>query len=186
LGITLLVFAAPAFAGDLSYNYVQLGYQKIDFDDDIAPGVSIDGDGFGIAGSFEIGESWFVGLGYAKSDFDFGIDLEQTSLGLGWHGPISDKADVFATLSYVQAEVSASGFGSVDDDGYGVSVGVRGMVSERFELGGSLGYVDFGDGDGTSFGANALYSITETFAAGVFVETDDDITSYGVGLRVYW
>ena len=49
LGLSMALLAFPAFAGDISYNYIELGYQKIDFDEELSPGVSIDGDGFGIA-----------------------------------------------------------------------------------------------------------------------------------------
>ena len=87
LGLTLVVFAAPALAGDLSYNFVQLGYQKVDFDNDFVDS-SIDGDGFGISGSFEVGESWFISAGYSKlqldTDFGFDVDYDELGLGVGW------------------------------------------------------------------------------------------------------
>ena len=80
-----------------------------------------------------------------------------------------------------------SGFGSVDDDGYGVSVGIRGLLSDNVELNGSIAYSDLGDGaDGTAFGAGALYSFTENFALGFDVSVDDDVTMYGVGARFYF
>lgn len=187
LGVSLLVMAAPAFAADINYNFVELGYQKIDFDEDPLPGISVDGDGYGIAGSFEVAESWFVGVGYAQADFDFGIDFNTLSLGLGWHTAMSDRADFFAVVSYEQAEAEASGFGSVDDSGYGLTIGIRGMVSDSVELAGSLGYVDFGDGgDGTAVGLGALYNFTENFAAGVQANFDEDVTAYGLGVRFYW
>ncbi len=186
LGTALLVFAFPAFAGDLSYNYIQLGYQKYDFDEDLVPGSSIDGDGFGIGGSFEIGESWFVGVSYSKVDFDFDIELDQVGAGVGWHTAMSNNTDFYATLQYVRAEASVPGF-SVDEDGFGATIGVRGMVSDKVELGGSIGYVDLGDaGDGTSFSANVLYNFTDNFAAGLLLGTDEDATSYGAGIRLYW
>ena len=190
LGLSLIVFAAPALAGDLNYNFVQLGYQKVDLDDDFFDS-SIDGDGYGISGSFEVGESWFITAGYSKLEFDtdfgFNVDLDQLGIGVGWHTDMSENADFFATLSYVQAEASASGFESEDEDGFGMTVGIRGMLGEKVELEGSIGYVDLGDaGDGTSFGVSGLYNFTETFALGLFVETDDDVTGYGIGARFYF
>ena len=77
-----------------------------------------DGDGYGIGGSFELNENWFIGASYSKADFDFGVDLTQLSLGAGYHVPLTDNTDFYGTLAFVRAEVSASGFPSVDDDGY--------------------------------------------------------------------
>lgn len=186
LGLSLALSAVPAFAGDISYNYVELGYQKIDIDD-VVPGVNIDGDGFGINGSFEIAESWFIGAGYSQADFDFGVDLDQLALGVGWHTTMSNASDLYALVQYVEAEVSASGLGSIDEDGFGVTIGVRGMVTDTVEIGGSIGYVDLGDaGDGTTFGAHLLYNFTENFAAGLFVDLEEDATGYGAGIRLYW
>ncbi len=187
LGLTLFVFAAPALAGDLSYNYFQLGYRWVELDEDPVPGVSVDGDGFKLDGAFEVGESWFITAEYSTVEFDFGIDFDQLGVGVGYHVDMSPNADFFATLSYVSAEVSASGFGSVDEDGFGAEIGVRGMVSDKVELAGSLGYVDFGNGgDGTTLSATALYSFTDAFALGFTIETDDDITGYGLDARFYF
>ena len=184
---TALVFAmSPAFAGDLSYNFIELGYQKAELDDDLA-GISFDGDGFGIGGSFEVGESWFVGVGYSTIGFDFGIDLDQISVGGGYHAGLSDRTDFFAALSYLSVEVSASGLGSVDEDGYGVAIGVRSMLTDNVELNGSLGYSDLGNGaDGTAFNAGALYSFTESFAVGFDIGIEEDVTLYSVGGRFYF
>lgn len=184
---SLALLAFPAFANDISYNYVQLGYQKIDIDD---PGIGfdVDGDGFGVAGSFELNDSWFVGIGYSQADFDFGIDLDELAAGVGWHTTMSNNSDFFALLQYVRAEASISGLpGSLDEDGFGFTIGVRGMVTENIEIGGSIGYIDLGDaGDGTSFGANVLYNFTENFAAGLFLDFEEDATGYGGGVRFYW
>ena len=186
LGIALVLVLSPAMADGLSYNFIQLGYQKADLDDDLA-GISVDGDGYGISGSFEVGENFFIGAGYSALDFDFGVDLDQLSIGGGYHMSLSDRSDFYATLSYIRAEASVSGFGSVDDDGYGVSVGIRGLLSDNVELNGSIAYSDLGDGaDGTAFGAGALYSFTENFALGFDVSVDDDVTMYGVGARFYF
>lgn len=163
-----------------------VGYQEAELDDDLA-GFSFDGDGFGIGGSFEVGESWFIGVGYSTIGFDFGIDLDQISVGGGYHAGMSDRTDFFATLSYLSVEVSASGFGSVDEDGYGVAVGVRSMLTDNVELNGSLGYSDLGDGaDGTAFNVGALYSFTESFAVGFDIGIEEDVTLYSLGGRFYF
>ena len=183
LGILLLVAASPAMA-DISYNYVDLGVQRIELD---SGGIDVDGDGFGIGGSFEIAEDWFLQAGFGTADFDFGIDLDQTVVGIGYKRPMTTTSDVYATVNYVRAEVSASGFGSADDDGFGISVGVRAMLTDTFELNGGLGYVDFDEGgDNTSVNAGGLYSFTDTFALGFGIDIDDDVTSYGIFGRLYF
>lgn len=186
-GLTLLLLGAPAMAADISYNFIEAGYQEIDIDTGFLGGGDIDGDGYAVGGSFELNENWFIAASYAKADFDFGVDLDQLSVGAGYHVPISDNADFYGALSFVRAEVSASGFGSEDEDGYAATIGLRGMVGERFELNGSLSHIDYGSGgDTTAFGAGALYNFTDMLAAGFSVGIDDDVTTYGIGIRVYF
>ena len=186
-GLTLLLLAAPTFAADISYNFIEAEYQEIDIDSGFLGGFDIDGDGYGVGGSFELNENWFIGASYSKADFDFGVDLDQLMLGAGYHVPISDNADFYGMFSFVSAEASVDGFDSIDEDGYAATIGLRGMIGERFELNGSLAYVDFGNGgDSTAFGAGALYNFSDAFAAGFSVGIDDDVTTYGIGFRVYF
>lgn len=186
LSIVVLLSVSPAFAGDLSYNFVEIGYQKAEFDDDFGGG-SVDGDGYGISGSFEVGDSWFITASYGTLDFDFGVDLDQLSVGGGFYMNLSERVDFFAVVSYIRAEVSASGFGSADEDGYGVAVGMRGLVTDKVEVSGSISYADLGSGaDGTAIGVEGLYSFTDNFALGLGIQTDDDITMYGVNGRLYF
>ena len=184
-GLMLVTLAMPVFAGDLSYNYAELGYQRVELDD-VFPGTDVDGDGFGVNGSFEIGESWYINAGYSKVDFDFDIDMDQASLGVGYHVAYSPRSDFFAEVAYVYADLSVSGFGSTDEDGYGVTVGVRGMVTDVVELVGKASYVDLGEADGSSFGVGALYSASDMIAIGLFADFDEDATAYGLGVRFYF
>jgi len=74
-----------------------------------------------------------------------------------------------------------------DEDGYGVTAGVRGMIVDTVELTGSIGYSDLGDGaDGTAFSAGALYSFSDNFAVGLALGLEEDVTTYGVGARFYF
>lgn len=186
-GLILLLLAAPTFAADISYNFIEARYQEIDVDGGVFGGFDIDGDGYGIGGAFELNENWFLAASYGKADFDFGVDLDEIMLGAGYHVPISDNADFYGMFSYINSELSAGGPVSVDEDGYAATIGVRGMIGDRFELTGSLAYVDFGDGgDTTAFGAGALYNFSDVLAAGFSVDIDDDVTVYGIGFRVYF
>ena len=186
LGICALIVAAPTMAAELDYNFIEFGYQTVEIDD-VLPGLNVDGDGFAIRGVVEVAEQWYLVAAYQSIDFDFGVDGDTLQLGGGYHVAISDRADLFADLSYLRAEASADGFSSESDSGYGMRVGVRGMVADRVELEGSLGYADFGgNNDGTTFSVGALYEFTPVVHGGVFVDLEEDATALGIGARIYF
>lgn len=181
----MLVTSAAALAETPSYNYIEGSYQFVDLDIDF--GSNVDGDGFGVGGSYELAENWHIFAGYSMIGFDFGIDLNELSVGAGYHADISDTTSFYANLAYVSAEIDVDTLGSVDENGYGLMVGLRGMVTDRLELDGNLSYVDLGDGaDGTALGVSALYAFGDSFSAGITAGFDEDATSYGLVGRVYF
>ena len=93
-------------------------------------GETTNGDGFGIAGSFALNDQWHLFGDYSTADLDFGVDLDQLKLGGGFHSPLSNNVDFVAEFSYVRIDASSGGF-SVDDDGFGLSIGARGMAADR-------------------------------------------------------
>ncbi|MEJ2298719.1 MAG: outer membrane beta-barrel protein [Woeseiaceae bacterium] len=185
-GLGVLLFAVPSFAADFNYNYFQAGYQEIDIDG-LFSGFDVDGDGYFVGGSIELTDHWFVAGGYSSADFDVGLELDQLSIGAGYHVPLNNNVDFYGLLSFERAEASASGFGSEDENGYGAEIGIRGMIGDRFELNGSLHYVDLGDGaDSTGFGTGLLYNFSNVFAAGLALDFDEDDKALGLGFRVYF
>ncbi len=183
-GVAAVFFSVTAMAEDISYNYVVGGYQRIDLDNGF--GLDIDGDRFAIGGSFEVGESWFLFAGYGLSDFDFGVELDEISAGVGFHTAISPSTDFVAEVGFASADISAAGV-SVDDNGYAASVGVRSMLSNEVELAAAVTYADIGDfGSDTSVGGSAWYNLSEQFALGLTANAGDDVTSYGLGARLYF
>ena len=182
--VLVLFFASPAIADGPSYNFIQLSYQSVDLDDD--SDFNVDGDGYGLLGSFEIGDSMFGFASYGKTDFDFGVELTQLQAGLGYRVGLTDNTDFYASLAYVEADLDASGFRSSDDSGYGATIGVRSIVTDLIELYGEVAYVDFGDGDNTGLGAGIWFNLTDSFALGVGAARDDDATAFGAGVRLYF
>ncbi len=181
----LMLSSATAMAEGPSYSYIQANYQetKIDF----GGAGDADGDGYGVSASFEIDESWFVFGSYGSSELESVIDLDQFSVGGGWHSAINENTDWFAALSYISLDVSARGLGSASESGFGASVGLRSNLKPNFELYGSLGYSDLGDGaDGTEVGAGFWYTVTGNLALGLGVAAGSDVTSYGAGIRLYF
>jgi len=183
--VLVMFLAMPALAERPSYNYVQFAYESVDFD--VGGGSDVDGDGYGIGGSFEINDEFFVAASYSKADFDFNVDFTTFGAGIGWRTDLTDTTDFFATLSYVNGEVDAPGFGSFDDSGFGVSVGLRSNISDAVELYGSIDHVDFGDGgDSTGISGGFWWSLNDSVALGLGISSDDDFTSYGGAVRFYF
>ena len=124
---------------------------------------------------------------YADTGFDFSVDLTQLQLGLGCRNAITDNADFFVRAAYVEAEIDAPGFGSIDESGYGLGIGVRGNVSDLIELYGEIAYVDLGnDADGTAVSGGVYFNMSDNFALGLGASFDEDVTSYGARIRFYF
>ncbi|XOV82671.1 MAG: outer membrane beta-barrel protein [bacterium] len=172
--------SAPVLADDdMSYSFIEGAYIDTEIDD----GPDIDGDGFGLNGSVEIGTNYFLTASYSTQDFDFGVDLDQKSIGFGGYAALSDTVDLVGTISYVDAELDTR-FGSADDSGFGLGVGVRALVAPNVELEGGISYVDLDDsGDDTSLALGGRYYFTEAFALGAGVSFGDDVTSWNIGAR---
>ena len=183
---TLAVATALAFttapslwAQEFSYSFIEAGYFNTDLDD-----LDVDGDGFIVGGSAEINETFFVFGGVGQQDFDFDIDLNQWQIGAGGHMPLNETIDVVGSLSYVSAEIDTR-FGDVDDDGFGLGIGLRGQVGDAVQLEGGINYIDLDDsGDDTSLALGARYYISPELALGLSIETGDDATTWGVSVRV--
>jgi len=176
-----MLSGAAAWADGPSYSYIEASYQEIDVD--LGGGFDADGDGFGVAGSVEIGDKWHVFADYTTAKLESVVDLDLTTAGVGYHSSISDKTNFFAELGFAKVDLQFAG----DDTGISARVGVRSMISDSLELYGSLGTLDFDDVDyGTEFGAGLWYGVSGNFAIGVGARVADDITRYGVGFRLYF
>lgn len=182
LTLLLLAIAVSASAKEFDYSFFQLSYGNVEYDD-----VNVDGDGFGLSGSYAINEDFHVFGGYQAAGLDFGIDATSLGAGLGWHTTLSPVVDLVASVSYQYVELDASGFGSVDDNGLGLGVGLRFAASDLLELNAGINYVDLSDSGGdTGFGVGGLYSFTDAFALGLSADWSDDVSSYTLSGRFYF
>jgi hypothetical protein len=182
LVLVVLLFSASAGAQGFDYSYVQLGYGTIDFDD-----INVDGDGFGLSGSYAINTDWHVFAAYEDAGLDFGVDATTFGAGVGYNTEMSPTIDMFARLSYQYVELDAGALGSVDDNGIGFGVGMRFAASDQFEVDAGIDYVDLGDGgDETAFSVGALYNFTDAFSAGLGGSWSDDVSSYTLVGRFYF
>ena len=170
---TLLLAASPLAvqAEDMSYSYIDLGYNEADLDN------VADGDGFSVRGSIGFAENFFAFADYATFGFPASVDLDQISVGLGGHFGISERVDLVGRVGYTELDISVPGLGSGSEDGYLVSAGIRGQVSDSFELEGHAVHTDLGSnvGDSTALVVAGRYFFSEKFAVGAEYRTGDDI-----------
>ena len=183
--IILFAFSASVYADGFSYNSVTASYGQIDFDD-----LNADGDILSINGSAAIGESFFVFGGFGMADISDNVvsaDVDSWDVGIGYHIPMSENVDFVSSLSYNYVDISVPGFGSFDEEGIGLGVGLRYAANEQFEIDAGVSYVDLSNGrDDTTFGAGFLYNFTENFSVGVAGDWGDDATAYSIGARFYF
>lgn len=165
----------------LSYTYIEGNYIDINGDSD--------GDGFGVRGSFEFGESDFYGFGsYQWLEVDGAsigvvptkIDVDFTDIGIGYAHGISPNAALISELAYIKADAG----GGADADGYRVSVGLRGSFSDNVEGLIKANHTDGSDFDGDFSGTAGLHwKFTQTWGLTGEVEFGDGGEAYLLGLR---
>jgi hypothetical protein len=184
--ITLTIatlFSTASFAqASPTWNLIEGGYGTADIDDldELSP------NGFVVLGSALVGENVFVQGSYSILSDEFSgvdIDVDQASVGLGYRYGLTETTDAYASVSYEYVELSASGIASEDDNGYGLTVGLRSRITEQLELNGSIGYVDIADESETALGVSAHYYFTQNVALGVSYSSTADFNVYGVSLR---
>ena len=177
----LTAIAPPAIAEGPEYSFAEVGFGRIDLD---VLDTSVDADAYSLGGSLEIGDSYQAFLGYGTAQFDFNIDLDEWAIGGGFHGGLSPTSDFVVNVAYIRSDLSTP-VGSADEDGFGVSVGVRNRITPKVELAGFVDYVDVGDGD---FGVTgrAWYFLTDQFAVGANIGVADDVTRFGIAGRLFF
>ena len=113
------------------------------------------------------------------------IDIENIAVGVGGHFPVNDSLDVVGRVGYTETDLSSGPF-SASDDGYLLSAGLRGQMSQ-FEMEGHLVYTDLSDGgDETAFEVAGRWNFTDMFSAGVAYRMGDDANVLFAGVRLSW
>ncbi len=186
IAIALVAATGVAQAAERpEWNQLGIAYQSLDVN-----GESI--NGFGVAGSALISEQLFVAGSFARASEEvnmFGesvdLDLDTTSLGLGFRHPLSANTDFFAVVSYEKIEATAyymGESGSASDNGVGLTGGFRSMLTESFEIGGSLAYITIDDESETAVSVGADYYLTPSIALGLAHSVADDVDTTSVGV----
>jgi len=180
-----------AQAGEMSYTYVEGGYTADEFSGSGLQTL----DGYYIGGSYNFADTgWFVAGSYNSTTFDAGpvnVDFNRALVGFGYHHGVTDNADLVVQLDYLDTREDAGAFGSASDNGYRLSLGFRGTVTEKFELSAMARYEDGGDfsssGNNASLDVLGQYKFNETLGltagVGVGQRYNTDLINYNIGLR---
>ena len=172
-----------AFAASPSYDFVKAGYVQADIEDagDFEP------TGFQIQGFKSLNENVYLTGRYGQLGEDVSgvdIDLDYVSAGVGYRYGLTQNTDFFGevTYEYVNLDVELDSISGEDDNGYGITAGIRSMLSEQFELRGAIRYIDIED-DETAFEIGADYFFTPQFSFGATYVIADDVDLLGVSAR---
>jgi len=179
--IALVMGAALAWPlaanADISYDYIQVDWIA-DGEIDGAVG-SADYDGFAIEGSallhpnvFVTGKANFtdvdsgsVGLGGGSVD----VSVDTLSIGPGLRMPLAtgqSALDLYGTVTYEEMDL-----GGLTSNGFGVDAGLRWQPMPGLEINPNIGYVDYGEFDGTDleldgerYGVRGIFNLTDNAA----------------------
>jgi hypothetical protein len=190
LASTLLLSIGAVQASDSpKWNKIEASYQKLDADGD-------DLSGFGVAGTALIGGSFFTDLSYRTSSDTFyaydvkaKIEYNVLSIGAGYKMPISTSTDLFGVISYEEVELVASAAGISEDtsgDGLGGRVGIRSMLSEQFELSGSVQYIKIEDESETGLELSGYYHFTNQMSLGLAYHTIGEMNTMSIKAAYYF
>ena len=184
--------AAALFAGNVlaaegpRYTFAQVAYANVDFDD-----LNNDGDFVNAGASLAVHEKVHLFADYAAGSVDVGnvdVDVTNVDAGLGINLPLSPTVDLVVDIAYLWTELDAgNGFNSVDENGFGARAGVRAMLAPNFELNGGVSYADYEDSDDdTALYGGLVYNFTEAVAVMAGASVGDNVTSYELGVRLYF
>lgn len=173
--VVMLAGVAPAIAAGPNYNYVEVAYDDVDIDG----GGSI--DGFDVAGSFAINDSFHVTGGYQYLK-DSPLTLTGLTVAGGYNLDLSETTDLVARLGLARGEAKISGLGSASENGWIAQVGVRSMINDSFEVNGFVTQADVG-GSETALELGAVYRFANNFGVTGGVGFSDDATTFRIGGR---
>jgi hypothetical protein len=177
-GAILAAFAPGVVLADMNYTNLEVNYLDLD----VGEGVSVNGDGFEIGGSWELNDQFHLFGSWQDQSLDFGIDGRTLEIGAGWSHGFSDKLDFVGTLSMVDAELEAGGV-TASDDAIALGGGIRSRLGDSFELEAGLKYVDFDSGSDTGISVGGRYYFNDSMALGASMDSNDNADTLRLGFR---
>ena len=203
--IVALIFAAvlpmTAIADGPSYNLIYAGYAK-----GSVSGYS-GGKGYIFGGSYEFYPNWFFGFNYYHNSYDGGYltggyFTSDYTVSLGAHMPLSDSMDLVGRVAYANDHWKQGpstnlfpGFtvsSSNTKSGYDISIGLRAMATDNWELNTYLsdddvGLISHDHNNSEVVGSlGTVYNFTDQFAMQLSYARSDQYSSSLWMLTARW
>ncbi len=179
LALTSTLMAAQA--EEFNYNYAQLNYTFFN-DFNVNQGISV-------AGSYDVMDNVNVlGSYFVSTDSDNNIDIDNYSLGLGYHAPFSYNTDLLGEIGLFNTNIDAK-VGSTtintDNSGYFMAVGARHKLQEKVEVNARAEHRNSDNVTDThfTFGGRYYYKPNVSFGAEFDTGADDSSESITTSLR---
>jgi hypothetical protein len=186
----LLLWCAPALAQPLGYDFVDLRYVQEDFD-----GTDIGASGFALNGSTAIQQRAYVfgGFGRVETDrLEFNgligtLEFDTTRLGLGFRFQLQPGTEVNFAGALQRLKAKGTGDfsgGRSSDRGHDLSLGLRHLPMDRFEINLAIQYVEIEDTDETVLHFGGLLHLTPRFSLAASYAEGEDLATYTAGARL--
>ena len=172
--LSLSVSAQETETRPLSYTYAELRYLDTDGG----------GDGFRLRGSYRLDANWLIVGGLTDVDYSRNVDATTLEIGAGYVYNFDDDFDLVATLQFLNSEVDRPS-GDDDDNGFLLTAGARGLVTDEFELRGSINHINLDDND-TYLELAGDYYFSDQLSVGASLEFAGDNDVFSIGVRFYF
>jgi hypothetical protein len=174
LPISIHAQQEQARSSELSYTYAELRYLDTDGG----------GDGLRLRGSYQLSDGWLIVGGLTSVDYSGRVDGTTVEIGAGYVYNFDDDFDFVATLQFLNTEIDTP-FGSADDNGFALSAGARGKLTDEFEIRGSVNHINVDNND-TFIELAGDYYFSDSFSLGASLEVAGDDDVFSIGARFYF
>jgi hypothetical protein len=218
--LLLITACSPALAQDVRYSWFEMSFvgQDVDRDGsltDIVLGQTVDvsasdGDGIKFRGSVGTWKNLFAFLDYSSSDIDVDalvsnalgqfpaedeFDFTTVRAGVGLKWSLTTTTDIFGALSFDSTDFDFGSFAGenfdTDDQGVGVTLGIRSMFRDKIELRAHVRHTGVGDVDLSSgvFDSDTLFGLGFGFELirGLSITGDyesGEFSNWNIGFRL--
>ena len=188
IALAAMGLSSAAMAGP-SWTYLDIGYAESSSSEELAGTENI--SGYDLTGSFGFG-IWHINGTYGTTSTELtsgpDVDVDRYRIGAGVHPAITDSTDFVAEIGYTGWEIDSGTPPDAEPDAIDLTLGVRSMVTDQFELNAFLatqiGSSDFGssDDDFTNLAPSVggQYFFTDNISVNVNY-TWNDVQSLAVG-----